>query len=166
MSEQIFGSNTASNGYKYQILTTQDQILAFLQNPTSSTAQGNILNKSNKNLINITNEQNYILQESEDQDVSDYVGSDIELKTKNPISQQDKLKFEQSSIYAQYIAPNGNKDIDGVLNDDEQHKIFYSPNYRYGTDAIQEYYNIIPEPDDSGGGGGECQCHLVWEDME
>ncbi len=79
------------------------------------------------------------------------------------MTQEEKLDFEESNIYQNYIAPKGNRDIDGVLNDDEEHKIWYSPNYRYGTDAIQEYYNIIDGGDE--GGGGECQCKLVWEDM-
>ena len=166
MSEQIYGS--ASNGYRHQVLTVQEEILSFFQNPTSTASQNDIINKDSKSILNVTNIQNYITQDSEEQiDFGGYVGSSTEIKTKDSISQQDKLKFEENNIYAQYIAPNSNRDIDGVLNDDEQHKIFYSPNYRYGTDAIQEYYNII-QPDDSGGGssgGGECKCSLVWEDM-
>lgn len=60
-----------------------------------------------------------------------------------PSTQAEKLAFHQNQVIGSYIAPQRNKNIDGVLNDDQDHSIYYSPEYRYGTDDIDEYQQIV-----------------------
>ena len=75
--------------------------------------------------------------------MKEYDTSNSNYKVSIPYTQEQLLNFYQTQVSSTYIAPKRNKDIDGLLNHDQEHNIFYGPNYVYGTDGIIEYEKII-----------------------
>lgn len=69
--------------------------------------------------------------------------------TKNKISsetQQDqtkKLEFNEDAIYGNYIAPSRNKHIFSVLIENQDNTFYFSPEYNYGTDIINQQQQVV-----------------------
>ena len=82
----------------------------------------------------------------------------------NKMTKQEKVDYFEEQITNNYVAPQRNKHIFGVLPDDDTNSFYYSPNYNYGTDdiAIEDQVVVI---DSGGGGGSSCNCNLYWQDL-
>lgn len=177
MENEYIGSNTGPTGLKRKTYSIQDKF-DFYENTIQKSYIAPYKNKDIDGVLNDDQEHNIFYSPNYEYTLDKIDNEIIYKKSNKPIStvvvptipvhravttmsQLEKLELEESKVYSSYIAPKSNRDIDGVLNDDNDHNIYYSPNYQYGADGITEYQQII----DDGGSGGECHCELVWEDM-